>query len=231
MWWLAFTMGLMSSFHCIGMCGPIALASPVNKTNSFTSFLSRVLYNGGRIFIYALIGLIIGWIGSSLSLLYFQQKVSVISGIIILLSLIPAFNIEKQLGGKVYPVFAYFKKPFQQLIMQKSFTSILLLGIINGLLPCGMIYMAAAGAFSSSNIWEGMTFMIFFGLGTTPMMFAISSAYQLISNPVKNRIKKILPVFVFIVGVIFIIRGLNLDVPFIGSPVMQNGAITECTTP
>lgn len=225
---LAFSIGLMSSFHCLGMCGPIAMAAPVIKTNWVTEFLSRITYNFGRIFSYSILGMIMGLLGNVVLLSGIQQSVSIISGIVILLGLIPFFNVERRLGGNVFHLFQKIRQPFQQLFRQKKLSSVFLLGLLNGMIPCGMVYMASAGAFAGASWFNGMLFMVFFGLGTLPMMYLISVGFQLVSPALRAKIKTVMPVLIGIVGMLFILRGLNLGIPVISPKFGVSQHATTC---
>lgn len=225
---LAFSIGLISSFHCLGMCGPIAMAVPVIKTNWFTEFLSRITYNVGRIFSYCVIGWVMGWLGNIVFLSGIQQSVSIISGIVILLGLIPFFNIERRLGANIFHLFQKIRQPFLQLFKQKKLSSLFLLGSLNGFIPCGMVYMAAAGAFAGASYTNGILFMVCFGLGTLPMMYFVSAGFQLAGSALRSKIKSIMPVLIGVVGVLFILRGLNLGIPVISPKFVLTQEITTC---
>ena len=225
---LAFSIGLMSSFHCLGMCGPIAMAAPVIKASWFTEFLSRMTYNFGRIFSYSFIGMIMGLLGNVVLLSGIQQSISIISGIVILLGLIPFFNVERRLGGNVFHLFQKIRQPFQQLFRQKKLTSVFLLGLLNGFIPCGMVYMAAAGAFAGASFTNGILFMVFFGLGTLPMMYMVSAGFQLAGPALRSKIKSVMPVLIGVVGVLFILRGLNLGIPVISPKFVVTQETTTC---
>ncbi len=225
---LAFSIGLMSSFHCLGMCGPIAMAAPVIKTNWVTEFLSRITYNFGRIFSYSIIGMIMGLLGNVVLLSGIQQSVSFISGIVILLGLTPFFNLERRLGGNVFHLFQKIRNPFQQLFKQKKLSSIFILGLLNGMIPCGMVYMAAAGAFAGASYINGMLFMVSFGLGTLPMMYMVSAGFQLVGPTIRSKIKSVMPLLIALVGLLLILRGLNLGIPVISPKFVVTQQATTC---
>ncbi|MCX7743397.1 MAG: sulfite exporter TauE/SafE family protein [Flavobacteriales bacterium] len=225
---LAFGIGLMSSFHCLGMCGPIAMAAPVITTNGFTEMLSRLAYNLGRIFSYSIIGLLMGLLGNVVLISGIQQSISIISGVFILLSLIPFFNIEHIVGNNVFHFFQKIRRPFQQLFKQKKLSSVFMLGLLNGFIPCGMVYMAAAGAFAGATFINGMIFMIFFGLGTLPMLYLASAGFQVAGPVFRSKIKNLMPVLVGLIGILFILRGLNLGIPVISPKFAVSNEITTC---
>ncbi len=100
----------------------------------------------------------------------------------------------------------------------RSFQSLFFIGMLNGLLPCGLVYMAIAGAIGTGGVAEGSLYMILFGLGTIPMLLSISLAGNIMSIAVRKRINKLIPVLVVIVGVLFILRGLSLGIPYLSPP-------------
>ncbi|MCK5702284.1 MAG: sulfite exporter TauE/SafE family protein, partial [Cyclobacteriaceae bacterium] len=148
MLWSAFLIGLFGSFHCIGMCGPIALALPIQNNNRLNLIVGRLLYNIGRAITYAAIGLVFGLVGQSLSLAGLQQSVSIIAGVLILLMVL----LPSKISQKIYflkPAYGFsnFKKrKFGALLKKKSVASTFLIGLLNGFLPCGLVYIAVAGA-------------------------------------------------------------------------------------
>jgi len=230
MLWSAFLIGLFGSFHCIGMCGPIALALPVQQNNRFSLISGRILYNVGRALTYAVIGLTFGLVGQSLSLAGLQQSTSILAGVVILLMvLLPSKYSQKLYHLKpAYGFTAILKRKFGALLKQKSVTSIFLIGLLNGFLPCGLVYIAVAGAIASGGYLEGALYMFVFGIGTLPIMLAVSLAGNFISLNVRKRISKAIPAFMVILAFLFILRGLNLGIPYI-SPQLQQSEITDDT--
>ncbi|MBL1212601.1 MAG: sulfite exporter TauE/SafE family protein [Ignavibacteriae bacterium] len=223
--WAGFAIGLVGSFHCVGMCGPIALALPAVFENNFQLMLSRVLYNLGRVITYALFGAVLGLFSNRIIVIGLQQYTSIILGVIIVLYVITPRRYKAKLSStKIYStIYNSIKKGFNKVTKSKSTKSFLLIGIINGFLPCGLVYVALAGALSSGSVISGAIFMTFFGLGTFPIMFITSVAGKYLNVGVRRRINKLVPVFAFILGVIFILRGLNLGIPYI-SPPLKNFA-------
>lgn len=218
----AFILGLAGSFHCAGMCGPIALTLPLPGSTLLSKIYGGLLYNGGRTITYALMGALFGLIGQGFHLIGFQQVISVVMGVImILLVLFPGFF------GKIIPagscttgMVARLKSGFSRLLSVRNFRSLLFIGLLNGLLPCGLVYMAVAGAIAAGNVASGALYMLFFGLGTIPMLLFISLMGNLVTATLRNRINRLIPVLVCIVGVLFILRGLNLGIPYL-SPTKE----------
>jgi sulfite exporter TauE/SafE len=223
--WAGFAIGLVGSFHCVGMCGPIALALPAVFENNIQLFLSRLLYNLGRVITYALFGAVLGLFSNRIIVIGLQQYTSIVLGAIIVLYVVTPRKYKAKLSStKIYSsINNSIRKGFNKVTQSKSTTSFLLIGIINGFLPCGLVYVALAGALSTGGALSGAIFMAFFGLGTLPIMFITSVAGKYINVSVRRKINKLVPVFAFILGVIFILRGLNLGIPYI-SPPLKNFA-------
>ncbi len=217
----AFLVGLLGSFHCLGMCGPLVLALPVNAQNKTKALMGRMLYNGGRILTYSLIGLIMGMFGQSLSFVTSQQALSVAVGVLILLLIF----LPGQLSYKftiTSPVGRFTSRVKQQFALQfrkKTYCAYFFSGMLNGLLPCGLVYIALAGAVATSASLTGMAYMALFGLGTLPLMLAVSFAGQYITLQWRGRITKIVPVFTIVIACLFILRGLNLGIPMVSPAV------------
>ena len=228
MLWSAFLIGLFGSFHCIGMCGPIALALPTQQKNYANLITGRLLYNIGRALTYSLIGLVFGLLGQGLSLAGFQQSVSILAGVLILLMVLLPSNISQKLYllKPAYGFTNFLKKKFGVLLQKKSVSAIFLIGILNGFLPCGLVYIAIAGALASGGYIEGALYMFVFGIGTLPIMLAVSLVGNFISLNVRKRINKAIPVFMVILAFLFILRGMNLGIPYV-SPQLQQTEIND----
>ncbi len=221
--WSAFMIGLFGSFHCIGMCGPIALALPIQTENRFNLISGRILYNIGRAITYACIGLIFGLVGQTLSLAGLQQSVSIIAGVLMLLMVIIPSRISNQiyLLKPAYGFTTFLKAKFGKLLKKKSLTSIFFIGLLNGFLPCGLVYIAVAGAIATGGFLEGAFYMFAFGIGTLPIMLAVSLAGNFISLNVRKRINRMIPIFMVALALLFILRGMNLGIPYISPQINQ----------
>jgi sulfite exporter TauE/SafE len=214
-----FILGFFGSLHCIGMCGPIVLALPSARGSGFSFVYGRVLYNFGRVITYALLGLLFGLLGSKIYMFGLQQAASIALGLIIILWIVtPAALKNKLRSYSGYISFtAMLKNLFMPLFRKKSKASLLLIGILNGFLPCGFVYMGIAGALavSSASPVNGMLFMALFGVGTIPAMLGTSIAGNYINIGFKQKFAKLVPVFAVLLAVIFVLRGLNLGIPYI----------------
>lgn len=226
--WTGFVIGFLGSFHCIGMCGPIALALPVFQESYAKLLFGRILYNFGRIVTYALFGALFGLFGSSLALVGLQQNVSIAIGVIMLaVILLPRKYKNRLTEFYLYKLISEFiKSSFSKLTRRKSSSSLFVIGVINGFLPCGFVYVAVAGAVSTGSVAAGSAFMALFGLGTFPIMLAASLAGKYINLGLRTKINKLIPVFAVILAVIFILRGLNLGIPYL-SPKLQHSPVQE----
>ena len=231
----ALLLGFVGSLHCAGMCGPIAIALPLNNRSWISRVSGSLLYNLGRTITYGLLGAIFGLAGMGLALGGVQQWVSVALGILMILSVvIPRIGIAgKKLAGLTDKFTGYLKKPFVRLFKLRTYRSLLIIGILNGFLPCGLVYIALAGALVMSTYYEGAIYMVLFGLGTIPMLFAISIAGNLVSHKLRARLSKAIPFIIILLGLLFIIRGLNLGIPYLSPKFdMQNDKATmECCDP
>lgn len=228
----AFAIGALGSFHCIGMCGPIALALPVHKKTNSHRLIGSLLYNSGRISTYALIGALFGLLGQSFVMAGFQQSVSVALGIIVILGVaLPAAFIHKLSPNHLISKgISKVKMRMQKLFAIRSYPSMFLIGSLNGLLPCGLVYLGIAGATAMGNPAEGAAYMLLFGLGTWPVMLLVSFFGQWISLGIRNKIRAAIPYMVVVMGVIFILRGLSLDIPFVSPNISteQHAGIEIC---
>ncbi|MBL7740777.1 MAG: sulfite exporter TauE/SafE family protein [Chitinophagaceae bacterium] len=220
-----FSLGAVSSLHCVGMCGPLALALPVHHLSKSQQLISLFLYQFGRIITYAAFGLVFGLAGRRIYLAGFQQWFSIIMGATVLLLVILYWVYKNPLQPSVFKRFfvavqSYMIKAFQS---KKSVAGFLLMGMANGLLPCAMVYVAVAGALTTTEISYSVLFMAMFGAGTLPAMMAVSYFGRMVSLPVRNIFRKAVPVFMTIMAILLILRGLNLGIPFI-SPVLNGPA-------
>jgi sulfite exporter TauE/SafE len=215
----AFITGLVSSLHCAGMCGPIAFALPKHTNSASHLWITRLMYNAGRIFIYALLGAIIGTLGFQLKLAGFQQSVSIFAGISILTITLLKLFLPK-IANKMELNF-WGNKWFGKLFRSKNNASFFLIGAFNGLLPCGFVYVSLIASLTMQSAFQGALFMVLFGLGTFPMMFAISMLGQIINLKFRQQVNRFVPVFAILFACFFILRGLHLGIPFI-SPQINN---------
>lgn len=215
---LAFLTGLFGSLHCVGMCGAIALTLPAR------SFLGNFLYNAGRVISYSLMGFLLGSFGKGLAIIGFQQGLAIVGGsMVILIAIFPKllrFTWFNEGFTKLKQLF----KPFYQ---RKNHFSLLMIGVLNGFLPCGLVYLAIMASVVLADAWQGMLYMFFFGLGTIPMMQSLALYKSLLSQHWRMRLFKWMPAFAVMIGILMILRGLNLGIPYV-SPHFEKQNVMEC---
>ncbi|WP_405414012.1 sulfite exporter TauE/SafE family protein [Maribacter sp. Asnod1-A12] len=220
----ALILGLMGSLHCVGMCGPIAFMLPVNRTNNYKKFGQIFIYHFGRLLAYGIIGLIFGLLGKGLAIFGIQQKLSIAIGIImILVVLIPYNTFNKyNLSKPIYKIISKVKNQLGKELKKKSPDTFLTIGFLNGFLPCGLVYMALFGSIAMGDALQGSLYMMLFGVGTLPLMTAAIYFSNLIKGGIRQKVQKAIPVFVIIIGSLFILRGLGLGIPYVSpAPVTQ----------
>ena len=216
----ALVLGLLGSFHCAGMCGPIAIALPLHGNALPQKVFGGVLYNLGRTLTYGVMGAIFGLLGQGVTLIGFQQKISVIMGGLMIVSvLFPSlFRNQYRMDRSWMSFVGKLKSTIARMFTIRSFSSLFFIGFFNGLLPCGLVYIALAGAIGTGEAVLGTLYMLMFGLGTIPMMLTIAIAGNILSAAARRKINRLIPVLVVLVGLFFILRGLNLGIPFLSPP-------------
>lgn len=235
MLYTALVLGLLGSFHCIGMCGPIAFVLPVDKKSHSRAFIGSSLYHFGRLLSYGLIGVLFGLLGRGLYLAGFQQRLSILIGVVmILIVLIPARHLNRfAISRPLYQMIGKVKSKLGLYLNKTSYKALFLIGFFNGFLPCGLVYMALLGSVSTGSALDGALYMIVFGLGTVPLMTAAIYLGNFFKVSVRNRIQRAIPIFVVIIGILFILRGMGLGIPYISPPdtklILTNDA-SPCVT-
>lgn len=216
----ALFLGLLGSFHCLGMCGPIAFMLPLDRVNPSKKMLQLSLYHLGRLFSYTLLGFAFGFVGKGLQLFGFQQKLSIVIGIVmILVILMPAHQLSKfNFGRPFYSAVAWVKSKLGTSLKKRTPDTFLTIGLLNGFLPCGLVYMALFGAIAMATPTMGSLYMVVFGFGTIPLMTGAIYFGSFLGTKSKLQIQRLIPVFVVLLGIVFIIRGLGLGIPYL-SPI------------
>lgn len=221
---VAFFIGLFGSVHCVGMCGPLALAIPSYGNNWWLIVFEKLSYNFGRVITYSVLGLLIGLIGKQLWIYGLQQSVSILSGILIIMAGLSRIF-------KVYlPQTRVFSKPvslFNKLLgyALKHRAGHLLIGMLNGLLPCGFVYLALVGAVNTPSSVTAAQYMFWFGMGTFPLMLLATVGSGFMGYSVRRRINKAIPYVMVCLGCWFILRGLSLNIPYLSPPKPVDSAI------
>jgi hypothetical protein len=224
----AIIFGLLGSFHCVGMCGPIAFMLPIDRQNKTKGFLQILSYHFGRLLTYSLIGLLFGFLGKGFYLFGFQQQISIIVGVsMIVFILFPKIfhkiNFSKNINNVIFKV----KNALGKELKKKGNDTFFTIGFLNGFLPCGLVYMAVFGALASTNAFSGSLYMFLFGLGTIPLMTSVVYLGNFTKGDFRKKIQKTIPIAVVFIGVLFILRGLGLGIPFVSpiEPIINNAFV------
>jgi sulfite exporter TauE/SafE len=210
-------MGFIGSLHCVGMCGPIAMMLPADTSKRWKFIVGRLLYNGGRILTYGFLGLFVGFIGESTSYFISQKSLSILLGILILVGVFLPKNLQNKISfnPQIFRFTNIIKSSLSALFKKHSLITQFSFGLLNGFLPCGLVYAALSGAFLTEHISEGMVFMMLFGLGTLPMMLGISLGATWLRKTFSMKLPKLIPVTYSVIAIWLIIRGLYASFPYI----------------
>jgi sulfite exporter TauE/SafE len=222
---IAYVLGFLGSLHCAAMCGPLMLALPVLPGGPARFLAGRIIYQIGRIATYCMLGVVAGLVGKSILLAGFQRWLSIALG----LAVLGGFLISKKvaLSAPVVRLVSKLKTAMSAQLRRRSFRSLALLGMLNGLLPCGLVYVAVAGAVSRGNITGGILYMALFGLGTMPMTLGISLSGKLFPVALRLKLRGAIPVGVCVLAGLLILRGLSLGIPYV-SPDLNSGVPSCC---
>lgn len=215
LYFTAFSIGLLGSLHCVGMCGPIAMALPYQRRIRWSAFGQALLYNSGRTLTYVLLGATFGLLGKGIFLAGYQSALSIGLGVLLLVLAFFAANLESRLIHLPFlqkPLLS-LKTSLARLLRADTDPAFFRIGMLNGLLPCGLVYMAVVGAVATGSIGKGALYMAAFGLGTFPLMLSISMAGNWLGYRMRQRLKALLPVLLVAMAALLIFRGLNFDLP------------------
>lgn len=219
----AFLLGLVSSLHCVAMCGPIAAMLPVDRTNIMRQALQIFIYHCGRLTAYATIGMCFGFLGRGFYMAGIQQHLSIFAGCMMTaIAIMPIkFFARYNFSGPVFKTITAIKSNLGKQFKKKSYSAIYSIGLLNGFLPCGMVYAALFGALSTQHVSWGILYMLLFGAGTIPLMAGISYLQIFFTTPLRNRMQKIIPYALAAIGILFIIRGMGMHIAYV-SPEMTS---------
>ncbi len=222
LFFVAFMIGMLGSFHCVGMCGPLALALPLSNNSFIAKFSGAFIYNAGRIVTYSVFGLIFGLIGQTAALFGFQQWLSIVTGALILLFIIipRKYKFAGATLNYTNGFFAKLRQKLGRLFTKKTNASLFVIGLLNGLLPCGLVYMAVAGAIAAGDIGNSILFMAAFGLGTLPVMWSIAFFGNHVGVSFRQKIRRAYPYMMALMACLLILRGMGLGIPYV-SPAMN----------
>ena len=219
----ALVLGLGGSLHCGGMCGPLMMAL-FSGAHAVSPVRSRVAYHAGRLLTYALIGLVFGLLGRGFHVAGWQRSVSVVAGVLLLVGGAVASRLS--LDAWLVRSVGWVKALFRSALGRKTLGSLVFLGMINGFLPCGLVYAAGVSAAASGNAFSGALSMVVFGLGTLPLLLVVDRLGQRVGAASRARLQKAVPWVVAAVGGLLIVRGLGLGIPYL-SP-SSGGVCPQC---
>lgn len=213
----AIGLGFASGFHCIGMCGPIAISMGLTKNQQANFYLQNLTYQFGRIFTYSLLGAALGIIGQSFEFAGFQSYLSILVGGLLVTMAVFSFG-GKDFASRIPMISKALLKvkiTLGKILQKPDYKSRFTTGILNGLLPCGMVYMALTASLAAGGIWQSSFFMFLFGIGTFPFMFAVVFIGNFLTATLRVKILNIIPVLMIGLGSLFILRGLELGIPYV----------------
>jgi sulfite exporter TauE/SafE len=205
-----FALGLIGSLHCLGMCGPLVLmAHGASVNRGWSAFWGATLpYHAGRIMVYTLLASVLGGLVDAATLPSWQGPLSIFSGIALLAmyfwGIAPSNPMSKRLSSWTYQLFAK-QKP----------QTMWLAGAINGLLPCGLSLAALVAASSQGTALSAAWFMLGFGLGTSPALIALVGLGASMPEGLRRVARRVAPYTVLVVGLLLLLRGANLGIPFL----------------
>lgn len=206
----ALILGLAGSMHCLGMCGPLVLA--VHTTSHAQVFsTNKILYHLGRLLVYGVLGALAGLIGETASAFGWQQGLAILAGVAMLALVV----WPEKLKSGPFKLIGKLKQTFSILLQTKSYGTHFLLGMLNGLLPCGLVYMALAAALATGSLYSSVSFMLFFGLGTSPALLAAGSLLGFLSKKLKGASMKYIQIILIGVSMLLVLRGANLGIPYL----------------
>lgn len=220
MLWTAFLLGFLGSFHCLGMCGPIALAISAQDKNRYLK--NKLIYNFGRTVTYSVLGGFIGFLGFSLALAGIQQWISIAMGALIIVMAFFYKRSERMVAQSgLFGVVGRLRQLLGKYLKRGGTSAFFATGLLNGFLPCGMVYLALIASLAMQSPIYGAAYMFFFGIGTIPMLLSVMVTQNMLGASVRNKLTKTLPYFAMFIGILFIVRGMGLGIHYL-SPHLSN---------
>jgi sulfite exporter TauE/SafE len=232
MLYTALLFGLISSLHCVGMCGPIAMMLPVSRNNPAKKVMQITLYHAGRLTSYATLGFLFGLLGKGLYLAGIQQHISIVVGVLMIaIAIIPEkFFARYNFSRPIFKAISKLKSSLGQQFKRKTPDALFTIGLCNGLLPCGLVYAALFGAIAMQNVGLSMLYMVLYGVGTIPLMSAVVYVSNFLTLPFRNKLQKVVPLVTIVIGILFVLRGMGLDIAYVspGNVHLFVQAVANC---
>ncbi|MCA4899219.1 MAG: sulfite exporter TauE/SafE family protein [Bacteroidota bacterium] len=205
--WPALILGLVGSLHCAGMCSPLLVAVTVRQSQLH----KKVVYNLGRTITYGILGGLAALFGSLIGFGHYQQIVSIAFGILLLAIAFGKMGLSPSFAHQfLFKIVGPLKKLFGKALGNHHLPGLFLLGMLNGILPCGLTMLAIGYCFVMPSLQDGMLFMLVFGLGTWPVMLGFTQFIQLILNKINVRLNKVVVGAMVLSGLLLIGRGILL---------------------
>ncbi|MDC7994339.1 sulfite exporter TauE/SafE family protein [Altibacter sp. HG106] len=232
--WSGLLFGLLGSLHCVGMCGPIAFLLPLDRQSRSKRWAQLMSYHAGRLSTYALLGALLGWVGQRFQLFGFQQQLSVVIGVLMIATVLLPHRVLNRyaISKPLYRWVGTIKGTLGTELKKRDPGTFFTIGFLNGLLPCGLVYMAIFGAMAMGGVSYGALYMVLFGLGTVPLMTTAVYLGNFLKGSLRKKIVKVIPVVIVLVGLLFVLRGMGLGIKFISPPdsvaIEQVGATHSC---
>jgi hypothetical protein len=225
-----FLLGFFGSLHCVGMCGPLVLALPGGQLEGVRFYAGRLLYNSGRVIMYALLGGMIGAFGSAIRFSGLQQGISVAAGVLVLIAALFPGPLSRWVGVMpgVKSGEAWVRERLAALIRRRSLPALLLIGFLNGFLPCGFVYVALGAATTAGSVGGSVLFMAGFGVGTVPVLLAVSLLGRRLGEGLRRYSRRLIPVLGACLALLFILRGMNLGIPYVSPKVTTEETQVDC---
>ncbi|HEY0656519.1 MAG TPA: sulfite exporter TauE/SafE family protein [Chryseosolibacter sp.] len=208
----ALIMGFAGSLHCAGMCSPLALAVTNMKSKAFAN---RILYNAGRISMYGLLGALFASIGYIFPINNFQTALSLGLGLVmIVLAVLGMTDVKVPfVAATMARVTAALKNVFSRFLTKKNPAAMIVLGSINGLLPCGLTFLALSFCVTLHSPLSGFAYMFTFGLGTLPVMLGLISILNVVTMKLKWDVKTVTTGLMALSGILLIARVFLVHAP------------------
>ena len=225
----AFILGLFGGLHCVGMCGPIVLALPLTALERSKIILHSLVYHLGRILTYGMMGLLIGLFGWGVALAGYQQFFTIVLGATLIISALFSVSVSHQFLklSMVEKGLTWLRRSMSKSFSIRGPLSAFRMGLLNGLLPCGLVYVALAGAAVSGSMKLGFLHMVIFGAGTLPWMLAVMT----FGNLHKHRFMKFrkwIPIALLLFGIYLVVRGVMVEMPLDLDQWMSEGLKPSC---
>lgn len=214
MLWTAFLLGFLGSFHCLGMCGPIALA--VSAKDKCRYLKNKLIYNLGRTVTYSGLGGLIGFLGFSLALAGIQQWISISMGVLIVVMAFTYKRSERIVAQSgLFGAVGKLRNVLGKYLKRGGTSAFFITGLLNGFLPCGMVYLALIASLAMQSPLYGAAYMFFFGMGTISMLISVMVTQHMMAASVRNKLTKGMPYFAMFIGILFIVRGMGLGIHYL----------------